>query len=120
LAFQVNQGFSLGKPLPLIPQKPGLFALPIAFFGRFALVRCIFALGERDFDLRAAAIIEIDLQWYNRHALALHRADKLIDLTAMEEQLPWPLGFVIELMGFEIFGNIGVDQKELAILLGRV
>src|SRR3546814_3897135 len=46
--------------------QPCLVALPVAFLDRLALVVRLLALGEREFDLGAAAVVEIDRERHER------------------------------------------------------
>ena len=52
-----------------------------------------------------------------RHALALHLADKLVALAAMDEQFARPARFVIEAVAALVFGDMGVEQPKLAVAL---
>src|SRR5258707_846418 len=67
----------------LLPQQPAALAGPVAFLFALALVVQLLALGERNLDLGAAFVVEIDFQRHDRHALALDRADQLVDLALM-------------------------------------
>src|SRR5260221_495739 len=75
----------------LLPQQPAALAGPVALLLALALVVQLLALGERNLDLGAAFVVEIDFQRHDRHALALDRAHQLVDLTLMQQELAWPL-----------------------------
>src|SRR3546814_10537589 len=53
-----------------------LLALPVLGLFRLALVVQLLALGERQFHLRPAALVEIDRQRNQRHALPRHRSEE--------------------------------------------
>ena len=69
-----------GSVLPLLPQQAAALALPGALLLRLALVVKLFAARQSQLDLGAAPLVEIELERHQRHALALHRADELVDL----------------------------------------
>src|SRR5690606_38973804 len=69
-----------------VAQQPALFPVPVARLFGLALVVQLLALGEREFDLGAAAIVEIDLERHQRHALARNAGAQAIDLLAGEQQ----------------------------------
>ena len=108
------------SPHPFSLNSRPFFALPIAFLRRLALVGRVLALGERDLDLRPALLVEIDLQWHHGHALALGRHDQPADLALVQQQFARPLRLMIETVGLQVFGDIGVDEIERAALLGRI
>src|SRR3546814_8275325 len=67
-----------------IPEQAPLFALPVAFLDRLALVVGLLALGKRQFALGAAARVEIDRPRHQRHTLAGDSAVTLVDLVFVE------------------------------------
>src|SRR6266567_4245918 len=79
---------SLGSALgsALVPHQPAALARPVALLLGLALVVQLLALGERDLDLGAALVVEIDLQRYDRHALALDRPHQLVDLPPVQQE----------------------------------
>src|SRR3546814_2550536 len=84
-----------------------------------SLVVRLLALGEREFDLGAAAAVEIDRERHERHALPHHARVHLVDLTPVEQQLARTPRFVIVPIAVTEFGNITVDQPNLiAFYLG--
>src|ERR1044072_1079079 len=99
---------------PLLPQQPPLLALPVALLLGLALVVQLLAARQREFDLGAALLVEIELERHERHSLALDRADQLVDLALMQQQLARALGRVIEAPGLQIFHDVRVDQPDLA------
>src|SRR5579863_9065947 len=100
--------------LSLLPQQPAALAVPRALLLSFALVLKLFAARQRQFDLGASLFVEIKLKRDEGHALALHCANQLVDLPAMQQQLTRSLGRMVEAVGLQILRNIGVDQPDLA------
>src|SRR6266478_1186674 len=100
--------------LPFGPKQPSAFALPAALLLGFALVVQLLAAGERKLELGAALVVEIEPERHQRHSLALDRADELVDLAAVKENLAHALGSVIEAAALQVFRDIGVDQPDLA------
>src|SRR5690606_37217615 len=99
----------------LVAQEPALLAAPVALLFGFPLVVQLLAARHGDLDLGAAAVVEIDFQRHNRHALALDRLRQFGDLARLEEQFAGPARLVIEAVGLQIFGDVGVDEKNLAL-----
>src|SRR5262245_47499480 len=97
-------------PLSLLTQQPAALALPAPLAFRLPLVMQFLAAGERDLDLGAALVVEIELQRDDRHAFAFNRTCKLVDLALVQQELAWPLGRVIEAARLQVLGNIGIDQ----------
>src|SRR3546814_12414938 len=93
-----------------IPEQAPLFALPVAFLDRLALVVGLLALGERQFDLGAAARVEIDRQRHQRHPLAGDSAVQLVDLAFVEKQLARALGLVVEAVAVAELGDDRVSE----------
>src|SRR3546814_14652287 len=81
-----------------------------------ALVVGLAPFGQRQFDLRAAAAVEIDGKGHERHALAGDGAMQLRDLALMKEQLARALGLMVEAVAVTEFGYVGVDQPDLLLL----
>src|SRR5271165_5362001 len=97
------------------PHQAALLPAPVALLHRLALVVQLLALGERELQLGAAALVEVKLERDQGHAFAVDRADQLVDLLSVQQQLARPLGQMIEAVGLQIFGNIGVDEPDLAV-----
>src|SRR5947209_494657 len=91
-----------------------LLPRPIAFFLCFALVMHLLAFGERDFDLRAAASVEIEPQRHDSHALPLHALCELGNFARLQQEFARPFRLVIEAIAREIFRNVGVVEPHLA------
>src|SRR6185503_1911244 len=89
----------LGRRSAALAHEPRLVALPVALLFRLALVGLALALGEAELELGAAALVEINGERHQRDAVALDRAGEPVDLAAMQQQLPRPLGLVIEARG---------------------
>src|SRR5437879_13522313 len=100
--------------LIFLPQQPAALAGPVALLLALALVVQLLALRERNLDLRAAFVVEIDFQRHDRHALALDRADQLVDLALMQQELAWPLRLMVEAAGLLVLRVVGVAQQQLA------
>src|SRR6185369_12288937 len=73
---------------PVALHEPGLVALPVSRGGGLALVVLLLSLGERDLQFGHALVVPIELGRDDRAAVALHGADQLVDLLALQEQLP--------------------------------
>src|ERR1044071_4229263 len=112
--MRLSAAFSGADALPLLPQQASLFAIPVALLLGLALVVQLLALGERQLDLGAALVVEIELERHQRHAFALDRADQLADLALVQQQFARTLRRVIEAPGLQILGDVGVDQPDLA------
>src|SRR5437879_1447448 len=81
-ALMASQG---AARLTLGPQQPSALPLPAALFLRFTLVVQLLAARERKLELGAALLVEIKLERYQRHALALDGAYKPVDLAAVKQ-----------------------------------
>ncbi len=86
----------------------------LRFFSVSRLSWSFLPRGERELDLGAALLVEIELERHERHALALDRAGKLVDLAPVQQQLARALGRMVEAAALQVFRDIGVDQPELA------
>jgi hypothetical protein len=73
----------------------------------------LLAARERKLDLGTAFFIEIKLERHQRHAFALYRADELIDLAAVKEELADTLGWMIETAALEVLRDVGIDEPDL-------
>jgi hypothetical protein len=62
----------------------------------------------------SVTVVEIELERNERHALALDRADQLVDLPAVHQQLARPLRRMIEAVRLKIFRDVRVDEPDLA------
>src|SRR5438105_13502040 len=91
-------------------QQPPALALPGALLLGLALVMQLLAAGERDFDLGAALLVEIELERHDGHPLALDRAAELVDLTPVQQEPARALGGMVEAAGLQIFGNVCVAE----------
>jgi hypothetical protein len=80
----------------------------------------LLAARERELQFGAALFVEIELERYERHALALDRAGELLDLAAVQQQLTDALGRVIEAPALQIFGDIRIHEPKLAAAGVRV
>ena len=57
----------------MILEEPALLPVPVALLLGLTLVVQLLALAERQFELRPALIVEIDLERNERHAFAIDR-----------------------------------------------
>src|SRR3546814_1465301 len=73
--------------------------------------------GQRQFDLRAAAAVEIDGKRHERHALAGDGAMQLRDLALMKEKLARAIGIMVDAVAVTELGYVGVDQPDFILLL---
>src|SRR5437868_3357173 len=92
-----RSGISHSSDSALVPHQPAALARPVALLLGLALVVQLLALGERDLDLGATLVVEIDLQRHDRHALALDRSHQLVDLPPVQQELARTFLRVIEL-----------------------
>src|SRR5258708_22836332 len=81
---------------PLFAHQPRLVALPVLGFLGLALVGLPLALGEADLAFGEAALVEVDRQRHNGHAVTADGAEQLVELAVMEQQLARPAGLVID------------------------
>ena len=80
----------------------------------------LLAAGYSELELGAALAGEIEAERDDRQALRLRLAEQLIDLGAVEEQLPLPLGLVVVTVGLLERSDVGADQPGLVALDARV
>src|ERR1700676_5615628 len=73
------------------PQQAALLPAPVALLLALALVVQLLAFGHRQQQLGAAAFVEIQLQRYQRHAVAVDRAHQLVDLLSVQQHFSRPL-----------------------------
>src|SRR5690349_20797726 len=66
----IGSGVTLAQ-LALLPHQPAALAVPAALLLGVALVVKLLAARQRQFDLGAATLVEIELERYQRHAFAL-------------------------------------------------
>jgi hypothetical protein len=76
----------------------------------------LLAFGQPEFDLGKAPLGEIDTERDEREPLLLRLAKELIDLLAMEEQLPSAERLVIHDVPVAVRTDVTVVEKDLAIL----
>ena len=94
--------------------------VPVPSFLGFTLVVELLAPGKGKVQLRTTALVEIDLQRYERHAFALHGSDQLAYLVLVEKQLASSTRLVIEAVGLQIFRDMGIDQPDFTAFFCRV
>ena len=94
-----------------VAKQAALLALPIAALLGFALVVQFLTARERQFQLGASPVVEIDAQRHERHAVALDRANELARFLLMQEQLSRAARFMVQAIGLKVLGDVGVDEK---------
>ena len=80
----------------------------------------LLAAGQPELELRAALVGEIEAERDDRQALRLGLAEQLIDLGAVEEQLPLALGLVVVAVALLERSDVGADQPRFVALDARV
>src|SRR5437763_144614 len=95
---------------PFCPQEATALAFPAAFLLRLTLIVELLAASKRKLDLRAPTLVKIEPQRHQRHALALNRPNKLVNLPAVQEKLAQAFWRMIEAAGLHIFRDICVDE----------
>src|SRR3546814_7559482 len=68
------------------------------------------------FHLRPAALVGIDRQRNQRHALPRHRPAQLGDFAALHQQLARPARLMVEPVAVAELRDVGVDQPKLVTL----
>jgi hypothetical protein len=76
----------------------------------------LLAFGQPEFDLGKAPLGKIDAERDEREPLLLRLAKELIDLFAVEEELPSTERFVIHDVAVAIGADVAVMEKDLAAL----
>src|SRR4051812_33052833 len=108
--------FAPGGGSSMLAQQAALLLLPVLLFFMLALVVGLSPTGDGELNLRASPRVEINGERDERHALPHHRAEHLVHLLGVEEQFARPLGLMVEAVAVAEFGNVGVDQPDLAVL----
>src|SRR4029077_10801386 len=80
----------------LVAQDARFLAVPVPLLGGLALVVQLFALRQREPELRDAARVEIELERNERHALALDRDGDLVNFLLVQQQAPLAPRLVLE------------------------
>ena len=76
----------------------------------------LLAFGQPEFNFGKAPVGKIDAEWDKGEPLLLRLGEKLIDLFAMEEQLPGTERLVIHDVAVAVGTNVAVVEKDLAAL----
>src|SRR6185312_10313311 len=103
-----------------VAQRARLLALPVLVALGGALVGLLLAARETDLDLGDAALVEVDRQRHQCHALAFRRAQQLVALLAVEQQLARPPFLVVEAVGRFVYRDMGIEQPQLALHLAGI
>ncbi|QTK79100.1 hypothetical protein AT6N2_C1334 [Agrobacterium tumefaciens] len=107
-------GRDLGRPTL---QQPRFLPVPVAFLLGLALVVQLLALGERQFQLCAALVVEVDLQGHQRHAFAIDAGAQAVDLALVQQQFPAAARLMVEAVGLQIFRQMGIDEPDFIALV---
>ena len=75
----------------------------------------LLAFGQSEFNFGKASLGKIDAERDEREPLLLRLAEKLIDLLAMEEQLPGAEGLVIHDVAVTVGADVAVVEKDLTV-----
>ena len=73
----------------------------------------LLAFGQPDFDFGKTPLGEINAERDEREPLLLCLAEELIDLLAMEKQLPSPEGLMIHDIAVAVGADVAVVEKGL-------
>lgn len=73
----------------------------------------LFAFGQPEFNFGKAPLGKIDAERDKREPLLLRLAEKLIDLLAVEEQLPGTERLVIHDVAVTVGADVAVVEKDL-------
>ena len=79
----------------------------------------LLALPEAELQLRLAALRDVELQRDERQALRLRAAQELVDLVAMEQELPIPLRLVVRAVAALPGRDVRPDEPRLALVDAR-
>jgi hypothetical protein len=111
----------MGSASPLgVGELAGHIATRVAVGDVAASVVGLLAPGEPQLELGPAFAGEIEAQRDDRQALRLRLAEQLVDLGAVQEQLPLALGLVVVPVGLLERSDVGADQPGLVALDARV
>src|SRR4029453_16932944 len=106
--------------LSLLAHQAALLPVPIPLLLRLALVVQLLALGQSELDLGDPPLVEIDLERHDRHAVTLDGAEEAGDLACVQQQLARPGRCMTVAGGAGVFGDMGVDEIELAAFVRGV
>ena len=101
--------------LPLF-HRPFHFAAGFAPLDAFPSVMQLLAFGQPEFDLGKAPLGEVDAERDEREPLLLRLAKELIDLLAVEKQLPSAERLVIHDVAVAVRTDVAVVEKDLSAL----
>src|SRR6056297_3702831 len=106
--------------LAVFLEKPLLLPVPVALGGGLALVVGLLALGDPDLDLGDAAMVEVQDQRHERHALALSLVPQARQFLARYQELAPAALLVTECLGLLVRRDIGIDQPQFPVIDGGV
>src|SRR5437762_4681865 len=101
------------RALAPVPHRLPRLPLDVLALDALALVVRLLAAGEADLDLDLA-VLEIGLQGHDGVALLGGLAPELVDLAAVQEQLPVAALGVVEGVGMAVGADAAADQPQLA------
>src|SRR5690606_2480779 len=96
------------------------FAIPVALLYHLALVVSLLASRQRQFQLRAATIIGVELQRHHGHPLAGPGIEQAGHFTLADEQLAQAPRLMIQAIALRIYENIGIDEPDLTMIKARI
>src|SRR5262249_21897471 len=100
-----------------LAQQPALFAAPFALADGIALVGRLFTLAEPELHFHDAAVVEVELERYERVAGALGETHELCHLALLQENLALPKRLMIEPVRRRVLRDMRVEQIKLASIL---
>ena len=95
------------RALPSVPEN----AIHLPPPERLPLVVGLLALGERQFELGDAPVVEEQLERHQRHALALNGADQMRNLAGMQQELARPGRQVAVARGLDVGEGHGQRRR---------
>ena len=80
-------------------------------------VMLLLAARQAELDLGPAAVVDVQPEGHDRLPLLARPPDQLVDLRAVEQQLPFALGLVVAALGRCLLErrDVGADQPRLAV-----
>jgi len=112
----------LNGPTRTSPCSPSIFHRPFHFTAGFPIldgltaIMLLLSFGQADFDLGEAPLGEINAERDERKSLLLRFAKELVDLLAVEEQLPGAERFVIRNVAVAVGTDMAMMEKNLVAL----
>ena len=113
--------YAKGNPRPTLCSLPALdrpfdLAAGFACLDGLTAIVLFFALRQGQLHLGMTAFRKVDAQRDEREALQLSFPDELVDLLAMQQQLPLAERIVIHQVAMRVRTDVAVLQKHLAVI----